>query len=138
LLLASTGAALPGELTGQSSIIDGDTLEIHSHRIRLWGIDAPRKYAALPGRQQYPVSLRREGRERSHRLHRATAQSCASRSRWIIQRTVAACSVDGVDLGDWLVRGGLALDWPQYSKVNTVSRSATPSMPARDVDGQLC
>jgi endonuclease YncB( thermonuclease family) len=31
-------------------------------------------------------------------------------------RTVATCSVDGVDLGDWLVRSGLALDWPQYSK----------------------
>jgi endonuclease YncB( thermonuclease family) len=30
-------------------------------------------------------------------------------------RTVATCSVDGADLGEWLVRGGLALDWPQYS-----------------------
>ncbi len=28
-------------LTGQASIIDGDTLEIHGTRIRLWGIDAP-------------------------------------------------------------------------------------------------
>jgi endonuclease YncB( thermonuclease family) len=32
------------------------------------------------------------------------------------RRTVATCSVDGVDLADWLVRNGLALDWPQYSK----------------------
>jgi endonuclease YncB( thermonuclease family) len=31
-------------------------------------------------------------------------------------RTVASCSVEGVDLGQWLVRNGLALDWPQYSK----------------------
>jgi endonuclease YncB( thermonuclease family) len=31
-------------------------------------------------------------------------------------RTVAKCSVQGADLGDWLVRNGLALDWPQYSK----------------------
>lgn len=31
-------------------------------------------------------------------------------------RTVATCSVGGADLGDWLVRNGLALDWPQYSK----------------------
>ena len=28
-------------LNGQASIIDGDTLEIHGTRIRLWGIDAP-------------------------------------------------------------------------------------------------
>jgi endonuclease YncB( thermonuclease family) len=31
-------------------------------------------------------------------------------------RTVTTCSVDGADLGDWLVRNDLALDWPQYSK----------------------
>jgi endonuclease YncB( thermonuclease family) len=35
------GAALPGDLTGQASVIDGDTLEIHGTRIRLRGIDAP-------------------------------------------------------------------------------------------------
>jgi hypothetical protein len=31
-------------------------------------------------------------------------------------RTVAVCSIDGVDLAEWLVRNGLALDWPTYSK----------------------
>jgi endonuclease YncB( thermonuclease family) len=29
------------DLIGQASVIDGDTLEIHGTRIRLWGIDAP-------------------------------------------------------------------------------------------------
>ena len=32
---------LSDDMTGQASIIDGDTLEIHGTRIRLWGIDAP-------------------------------------------------------------------------------------------------
>ena len=32
------------------------------------------------------------------------------------RRTVAVCSIDGVYLGKWLVRNGLALDWPRYSK----------------------
>ena len=27
-------------------------------------------------------------------------------------RTVATCSVNGIDLGGWLVSNGLALDWP--------------------------
>ncbi|WP_334493715.1 thermonuclease family protein [Bradyrhizobium sp. AZCC 1614] len=31
-------------------------------------------------------------------------------------RVVATCAVGGIDLGEWLVRKGLALDWPQYSK----------------------
>jgi hypothetical protein len=31
-------------------------------------------------------------------------------------RTVAKCKVGGVDLGEWLVSGGLALDWPRFSE----------------------
>jgi len=31
-------------------------------------------------------------------------------------RTVAACSVAGADIAEWVVRDGLALDWPRYSK----------------------
>ena len=41
MLFASTIVALPDDLAGQASVIDGDTLEIHGMRIRLWGIDAP-------------------------------------------------------------------------------------------------
>jgi endonuclease YncB( thermonuclease family) len=41
LMLASTSAAFADELAGRASIIDGDTLEIHGTRIRVWGIDAP-------------------------------------------------------------------------------------------------
>lgn len=37
----STSTAFTADLIGQASIIDGDTLEIHGTRIRLWGIDAP-------------------------------------------------------------------------------------------------
>ena len=41
VVIASVGTGLCDELVGQASIIDGDTLEIHGTRIRLWGIDAP-------------------------------------------------------------------------------------------------
>jgi len=41
MMLLASGSAYPGDLVGQGSVIDGDTLEIHGMRIRLWGIDAP-------------------------------------------------------------------------------------------------
>ena len=116
LLLASTGAALTGQLTGQASIVDGDTLEIHGTRIRLWGIDAPETTQLCRGddSQQY-----RCGAKSANDLDAFIAGrpvSCDPISLDQYGRTVATCSVAGGDLGEWLVRSGLALDWPQYSK----------------------
>jgi endonuclease YncB( thermonuclease family) len=41
MLLLPLSGALADELAGQASVFDGDTLEIHGVRVRLWGIDAP-------------------------------------------------------------------------------------------------
>jgi endonuclease YncB( thermonuclease family) len=39
--LAVCSAAFADDLIGQASIIDGNTIEIHGTRIRIFGIDAP-------------------------------------------------------------------------------------------------
>jgi endonuclease YncB( thermonuclease family) len=41
LLPTWCGSAYSVDMVGQASIIDGDTLEMHGTRSRLWGIDAP-------------------------------------------------------------------------------------------------
>jgi endonuclease YncB( thermonuclease family) len=116
VLLFSCGIALPDDMTGQASIIDGDTLEIHGTRIRLWGIDAPESSQLCRGEdsEQY-----RCGAQVANDLDAFIARrpvSCLPISLDRYGRTVATCSVGGADLGQWLVRNGLALDWPQYSK----------------------
>jgi endonuclease YncB( thermonuclease family) len=41
LTLDAIPVAFADDLTGQASVIDGDTLEIHGAGIRVWGVDAP-------------------------------------------------------------------------------------------------
>jgi endonuclease YncB( thermonuclease family) len=116
LISALMPVAFADDLTGQASIIDGDTLEIHGTRIRLWGMDAPESSQLCRGEDSL---LYRCGAQAANDLDAFIAGrpvSCIPISLDQYRRTVATCSVDGVDLGEWLVRNGLALDWPQYSK----------------------
>lgn len=116
LLVALSGSALADDLIGKASLIDGDTLEIHGTRIRLWGIDAPESSQLCRADDSIQY---RCGAKSANELDAFIAKrtiNCSPINLDQYGRTVATCSVDGVDLGDWLVRNGLALDWPQYSK----------------------
>src|SRR5258708_36468522 len=120
-LLFATGClcaapAFADNLTGQASIIDGDTLEIHGTRIRLWGIDAPESNQLCRSDEslQYQCGAKAANGLGTFMARRPVDCSPVSLDRY--GRTVAVCSIDGVDLAEWLVRHGLALDWPQYSK----------------------
>jgi endonuclease YncB( thermonuclease family) len=116
LILGSIPVALAGDLTGQASVIDGDTLEIHGTRIRLWGVDAPESSQLCRGDDSLPY---RCGAKAANDLDAFIARrpvSCLSVTLDQYGRTVVLCSVGGIDLGEWLVRSGLALDWPQYSR----------------------
>ena len=116
MLVTSATVSLSDDMTGQASIIDGDTLEIHDNRIRLWGVDAPESDQLCRGEDSLQY---RCGAKAANELDAFIAKrpvSCIPISLDQYGRTVATCSVGGLDLGEWLVRNGLALDWPQYSR----------------------
>jgi endonuclease YncB( thermonuclease family) len=116
MLGAMSSALADDDLTGQASIIDGDTIEIHGTRIRLWGVDAPESSQLCRGEDSLQYQC---GAQAANDLDAFIARrpvSCLPISLDRYGRTVATCFVGGVDLGRWLVRNGLALDWPQYSK----------------------
>ena len=104
-------------MIGVPSVIDGDTIEIHGQRIRLNGIDAPESaqfcFDAAGGNyrcgQKASLAL-------ADFLWARRPTSCIEvdrDGRW--KRTVAVCTAGGVDIGEWMVRQGYALDWPKYS-----------------------
>lgn len=113
--LLSSVPALAGPIIGQASIVDGDTVEIHGQRIRLAGIDAPESDQLC---RNADSALYRCGQKAANDLAAfidGRPVECIEVDRDRYGRAVAVCTTAGVDLADWLVRGGLALDWPRYS-----------------------
>ena len=116
IILGSVSVALTDDLIGQASVIDGDTLDIHGTRIRLWGVDAPETSQLCRGGDSLHYRCGAKAANDLDAFIAGRPVNCPPISLDRYGRTVATCSVGGTDLGDWLVRNGLALDWPQYSK----------------------
>jgi endonuclease YncB( thermonuclease family) len=104
----------PETIAGRASVIDGDTIEIHGTRIRLFGIDAPESdqdclVGGHPTRcgQRAALALADEINNRP--------VTCDSKDRDSYGRVVAICRVAGEDLNAWMVAQGWALAYRQYS-----------------------
>jgi len=108
-------APLPS-LTGQASVIDADTIEIRSQRVRLNGIDAPES-------NQICFDARgnkwRCGQKASLALADLIGRShvsCRISGLDKYDRQIGTCSVGGTDINQWLVRAGWALAYRKYSR----------------------
>ena len=113
-MLLVAPASFAADLIGQASVIDGDTIEIHGQRIRLFGIDAPEhdqlcEAAGAQYRcgQQAALAL-------ADQIGSQTVD-CAPRDVDQYGRIVAVCSAGGEDLNAWMVRHGWALAYRHYS-----------------------
>jgi endonuclease YncB( thermonuclease family) len=97
-------------ITGRASVIDGDTIEIQGQRIRLWGVDAPESDQLCRGQggNHYQCGQVASNRLDAFIAHRSV--DCVEVDVDRFRRAVAVCTVAGVDLADWLVKNGLALD----------------------------
>ena len=101
-------------VSGVASVIDGDTVEIHGQRIRLYGIDAPEasQPCDLDGKPW------RCGQVSANALAEYIARrpvTCEPRDRDRYGRLVAACSVAGASISAWMVSEGWAVAYRRYS-----------------------
>lgn len=116
LLLAPTTAFAEGrQLIGVASVIDGDTIEIHGERIRLFGIDAPENRQEC---RRPDGTLWRCGQQAALALQDYLGRrpiTCNERDIDRYRRLVAQCDVAGRDISAWLAANGWAVAFTRYS-----------------------
>ena len=95
------------ELRGRAWVIDGDTIDLEGTRIRLAGIDAPEMDHPYGKTAKWALVNLCKGHE-----VRAVFDGDMSHDR-----TVATCYLpDGRDLSAEMVKVGMAIDWPKFSR----------------------
>ncbi|MBP0116261.1 thermonuclease family protein [Bradyrhizobium vignae] len=109
-------ACAASDFAGRASVIDGDTLEIHSARIRLWGIDAPEHDQLCRDENSLQYRCGAKAANELDQFIGSRNVTCSAIDTDRYGRVVASCSVEGADLAEWLVSHGHALDWPRFSK----------------------
>ena len=97
---------LPPVVTGRCYVIDGDTIEIGTVRLRLAGIDAPELDHPWGKKAKSELMNLCKGQ-----IVRAEISPALS-----YDRVVATCFLpDGRDISAEMVQRGMALDWPKFS-----------------------
>jgi endonuclease YncB( thermonuclease family) len=104
------------QIVDRASVVDGDTLEIHGTRVRLWGIDAPEssRLCRCEDGLQYRCAAK-AANDLDAFLGSQTVTCNPGQSRPIGAPRGGVFS-EGPRHRRWMVAQGLALDWPQYSQ----------------------
>ena len=115
LVFSAIGPASARDLiVGIASVVDGDTIEIHGQRIRLFGIDAPEssQLCVRPTGERWYCG-QRASFALADRIGRAMV-SCQPRDFDRYGRVVAVCFKGNEDLNRWMVASGWAAAYKQY------------------------
>ncbi|WP_449252662.1 thermonuclease family protein [Brevundimonas naejangsanensis] len=115
LVCLAACAPEPPTVVGRASVIDGDTLEIHDQRIRLWGVDAPEGRQSCDDAQGKLYACGRMSANRLDQHIQGRPVSCFEEDIDRYGRSVARCEVDDKDIGAWMVRQGQAVRYARYA-----------------------
>lgn len=114
LFLSLPFTAMARDIAGAARVIDGDTLHIQDVRIRLHGIDAPEMGQICKNtREQLDCGAKVTQALYDWLGQRAVQCQGVTTDRY--GRVVAKCFVNGQDIGESLVRAGLAFAYAKYS-----------------------
>lgn len=135
ILIASNSNAQNSMIYGVPTITDGDTIAINGQGIRLNGFDTPERGHRCNGAVN-PWSLAKHELDRFIDRRPVSCEIVGYDTR--NNRPVARCVVGGEELGDHMVRQGLARDWPMYSCGAYAEREAAARQESRGLWAMSC
>ena len=115
------------EISGIPKVVDGDTILIDRHKIRLEGIDAP-EIRQLCKKEKFKISkiisytfykdyfCGRISKEKLIAKIKGSKIKCISSSKDRYKRYLATCFKNDINLNKWMVRNGYAIAYRRYSK----------------------
>lgn len=103
-----------GVIAGFPRVVDGDSLEVAGHRIRLFGIDAPEGRQDCRDAQGHTYACGRDARSALAAAIGGQSVSCKPVGE-SYDRNVSLCTVNGRDLSEAMVRSGHALELRRFS-----------------------
>jgi len=108
--VAEPGSGTPSSITGSATVIDGDTITLGEHKVRLNGFDTPERDSMCGSTDVYAAA--------SNALADFIAGqtvTCELNGEKSYDRVIGTCSARGKDFGTFMVESGLARDWPRFS-----------------------
>ena len=127
---------IQADVAGRARVIDGDTIEVSSARIRLFGIDAPESAQRCLAGTRWPCG-EQATRALSGRID-GRSVACEERDRDRYGRIVAVCRYGGQDVNAWLVREGLGDGLPSILEGVRGRGGGCESGTARSVARETC
>lgn len=124
LLAASAGTASGEMVSGPVRVIDGDTFDVGTVRVRLHGIDAVETEQDCVTDQGARWTCGHYVTDEVRARYQGRTARCDVVTTDRYGRAVAACRVDGQDIGAALVRDGLAFAYRRYSTAYVAEENA--------------
>jgi endonuclease YncB( thermonuclease family) len=111
----SLSKALVPPIEGKAQVLDGDTIQIGTTRIRLYGIDAFEAEQRCTNSEEESYTCGGEATRTLSELVADQEVSCVSKGKDAFSRVLAVCRVSSTDLSAAMARSGHALAYTKYS-----------------------
>lgn len=102
---------ITSSLVSPVKVVDGDSLEIGTHRIRLMGIDAPEYHQHCKNKQGKNYPCGQKSLEYLQKIIANKQVKCIVHNQDKYHRDLCTCYVDGKDLNAEMVRSGHAITY---------------------------